>query len=1128
MTDNPVLDGRTREDLLDHLKDIAPYYVEDWDPTRDDVGTAIAEIFSDITEDIIERLDRVPEKHQAAFLNMLDFEPYPPQPSKVPIKFAVDDRAEENVAIEPGTIAVADGTNDRPEQRFETVSDETFEATPAVIKDVYATDPGTDWIVDHSSLPEGDERTELFMGENCQSHEYYIGHPDVLNLEAGSTLEVEIDTNAPTSALRDYIEWEYFGEDEHGDEGWHSLTVLDRVEHEVAHMSQYQQVESFIKKHRTYLKDHGYTLITDQDGYDTLVRSIADDIRKGRFQSGDDDEEAVFELPANLFDTQDVSETVVRRMQHGLEGLQKRLEATTFSTQLSTDFDQVSLSFEIPGQVTEMSADGIESRWIRGRIPDNELASPLFDILIDSTRLAVGSDTESSSSGLSPDIMIANDVLLEMRDEQTIFPLGDNPAKGTSFYLACEEALTKPGAQVTVTCKQPEPADGDDAADEIDPNLAWEYWDGKGWRRLSVNDGTANMQSAGTVSFEVPPDIASTSVLGHQQRWVRARLIGGSYGEFRMEQTDPNNWERIDDTSPPEYSEISVQYRQSEKTPDHQITYNSLSYTDVSGQQETFKPFKPLEREKQTLYLGFDAPLSDGPIRLYLPMEGAAYPHDFNPWIDMEYCVDPSKDKWSLLSFRDTTADLTERGMLEFSLPEETSEFKLFGEKRHWIRISLTGHEFDRSERGLFGPIENTELPSNSPRELSSVTLAEREQSDRTRAPPVLKGLHLNTVWAKNIVTIEDEILGSSSETADQEFSFSETPVLTADIWVDEFGSISKREQRRLENDDSTTVDKETDSEGSVTAFWVQWTGVDNFFNTDASSRHYILTQSDGTVRFGNGNQGAIPPAGENNIKAEYQTGGGSDGNISAGDITGLVDDLPFIDSVTNPDGGEHGEDKETVSEFVSRAPKQLRDRDCPVTRDGFERIASSAAREIAQVQCRAGKAETGAVGNVTLIVVPDTANRKPVPSEGLLKTVREQMRTKVPEAVVAEEGRLTVRGPDYVQVTVDAAVVPAGSRNTTGMEEEAKTALTEFTHPLTGGLDGDGWEIGTVPAPAEFSSSLERLDSIERVTELTVTYDDGENKVTSASGGGAPTVPLDVLIYSGRHTVTVEFNRNQ
>lgn len=1167
-----MLDGRDRTQILEWMESVAPYYVDDWDPEGEDAGTVTFEIFADMAESVVERLDRVPEKQRAAFLNALEFDAQPPRAARLPVTFTVDEGVEQNITVPAGTTVTASGTDERDEQRFETVGDRPFEATPAALTDVYGVDPGTDRIVDHGAVLSDDEPVELFTGENEQTHRLYLAHDDLLNLNPGGNVEVEIPTNAPPELFREYLTWEYYGENPAGEEGWHELEVAtddgrgvgsvvggasggasgstssadaasstggdaestapQRADGGtettarsptrragptgVAAASATQRTEAFLDRLADLFAAEGVQRAPDESGTELLVRSLVDDVRKGRFAAvGETDTSPT--LPPNLVDTAAVPselETVVRRR---LARLQTQLSDDEAG--YGTDLHPVTLGVTVPGEITEREIEGIESRWIRCRLPDGELSHDLFDVLAETARVSVGSGEASAGDALPLDEAVADDVPLAVDGDGSVRLMGENPTEASTFAFACEEAFTKPGASVTLHFESDERVDRPD--NEAEPELAWEYWNGDGWRRLSVEDTTENLQRDGTVSFGVPGDVAPTTILGHERHWLRARLVSGNYGEMRIAEAGDEYQRVTDHVSPPEYTEIGVDYVQSAVRFEHQLTQNNRTFADVSRATETFRPFEGPPGENQAVYFGFDGPLRNGPINAYLALAGAAYPHDFEPWTDVEYCVDPEAGEWERLDSRDDTEDLTERGVLSFALPEETTAFELFGRERHWIRVRVTGDEFARSDRTLF--VESADEERTSLRELSTETIAERERAERSRTPPVVEGIHPNTVWAENVESVDGEIVGSSGGTANQTFRVAKTPVLAATVWVDERDALSQRERRRLAGRDDVTVDRETDDDDATVAFWVQWESVSDFLRSDADDRHYTLNRSTGEITFGDGQQGAIPPAGENNVRVTYRTGGGEDGNVAVGAVDGLEDDLSFVEGVTNPVGGETGESEESVVEFVERAPKRLRDRDKPITRDGFERVAASAATEIGKVKCSGGADETGAPGHVTLLVVPDVDQRRPVPSEELLDQVETEMQERAPEAVVGRDRNLTVRAPNYLSVSVTATVETDGSQSVTRVQEATKEALRSFTHPLHGGPEGDGWEIGTAPPPTVFTNRLERVPSVNRVTAITVDYEETDNGVTLAGGADAPIVPPDVLVCSGTHTIDVE-----
>jgi hypothetical protein len=128
-------------------------------------------------------------------------------------------------------------------------------------------------------------------------------------------------------------------------------------------------------------------------------------------------------------------------------------------------------------------------------------------------------------------------------------------------------------------------------------------------------------------------------------------------------------------------------------------------------------------------------------------------------------------------------------------------------------------------------------------------------------------------------VSVREELVGSSNGTASQEFLLARGPLFdgTQVVEVDETGAQN----------------------------WVPWTPVASFSKSRATDRHYrIRTDEDGigTVRFGNGSKGRIPPLGTDNIRAlEYRIGGDLDGNVGFDEITEDQAGIPFSAFVTNP-----------------------------------------------------------------------------------------------------------------------------------------------------------------------------------------------------------------------------------
>jgi len=1063
MTDGPTIDDRDREALRRQLRARAATYTDDWDPATTDSATTLLVLFSRFGTGVLNRLNEVPYKHRVAFLDELGFEQRPPQSARVPLTFVTTADIDRNVVVHGGTQATAE-TADGETVIFEIPDDGGFEATAATLECVYSVDPRSNSIYAHDELLEGGPAgVRLFTGSDIQEHELYLGEEDLLNLETGSSVTVALRTDE-NEAFEERVDWEYYGESETGELGWHPLSV----------------------ELPAALEDP----FDDEVGIEEQMRRVSDRIQLlGRQGAGGED-----------------------------EGL-------------------IELTFRLPGPTQPTTVAGVESRWLRARIPGDEPAD--FDVELEDVRL----DVEAGGDEMErrqPTMVFSGDVPVSL-DDGDFRPFGRMPQPPSTLYLASEEAFTKEGGAIDVEFVPPETApDGDDSDDGDAPDrmiagmqggplggppeLSWEYWNGNGWARLVLErDETDAFRSPGTVSFTVPSDFESTSVSGHDDYWIRARLVGGNYGQPQYEVTsDGTRGELISGPEAPSFGGITVRYGQRNASFEHVLAHNNAAYREERNPEDDgasldrdgpLVPFADLPDETQTVYLGFDGTLMDGPINLHVPMRDKAYPREFEPSVRWEYCENPVRGSWKKLDVYDGTEGLTERGIVSLTFPGPTTAFERFGASRHWIRARVTRDEFvtDVSRSG-----RAEEAVAERARAAPTETEAE------SRDPPTLTGVHPNTQWAYNERSVV-EVLGSSDGSPTQTFRCDNTPVTDAAVWVNEAGALSSAERRTLERSHRDRVRRDGE------AFWVRWHEVSDFLDSDDASRHYRLDRSSGQVMFGDGREGAIPPSGERNVELAYQSGGGTDGNVSAGSITDLRSSIQHIDAVTNRKPSDGGTDIESLEETVVRAPRQLKNRGRAVSAEDFEQIAKEASRQLATVRCEPELDEAGGrtPGWVTLLIIPRERRERPTPSLELRQRVRDAVSERAPVSLVGDEQtRIVVRGPDYATVSVETTIETRGVESITNLKKTVEDALDGFFHPLTGGKNGDGWEFGAAPRLSQLSTFIEETAGVDRVSDIAMVLETATEEKIIRDPEETPTLARDEMISTGTHEVNVSMRR--
>ena len=1102
MTDAPDVDGRGEDDLRQHVREIAPYYVPAWDPDEGGVGTGLVDIFAELAAGVVERLDAAPAKHRVAFYDALGFDAEPPQPARVPVQLRLDENAPRNVRVRPGTTALAETDE---EVAFRVGEAAAFEATPARLTDVVAVDPAADAVFEHDGVIDGAGDETLFDGENVQAHAWYLGDADLLTVGAGTTVTVSLETTAEPAVVRDALVWEFHGEP--GDDG--------------------------------------------AAGDDPAGDGVADDDPTDDGVADDPTDDGVKPTP----DWYAIEDPVLVP---------------------ETPDGVVAIDLELAGELTETTVDGVESKWLRVRLAPDLTPDGSRAFQVDRVTLGLVPEPQT------PDQLLANDVPLAVDGgaETSIAPFGETPRLGDTFYLAAGDAFTKPNSRATIAFH------GDLDLDD-GPTVSWEYWNGSGWAGLAdLDDGTASfthgVDDGVDVSFTVPPDLAATSVAGHEAHWIRARLVGGEFGQVSYREEEENErWVRIESDEPPQYDTVTVRYALADvQRPAHVVTHNALAYEHVDPADGSYRPFRALSESTQTLYLGFDRALAGGPIQLFVDVADRAFPPWFAPRIRWERASDPLADAWVRIPTSDGTESLTERGIVALSFDESPVAFERFGTERHWIRARVRASPFATAastapttdetgggaiatsatlgSRGIAAPVESTHgdravptldepviaaigrrlevvdgtfehtvggrrtPPRSGPQPCSEFVATEPPGGEPTTASPTVAGLYLNAGWARNVEAVADEVLGGSDGERGQAFAVANPPVLEPTLWVDESSALSVPQMSTLETARPADVIRETGSDGAVRAFWVRWAHVDTFVDSDGSDRHYVLDRVEGRVRFGDGNRGRIPPRGSDNVRASYVTGGGRTGNVPAGTVTDLKSGLPFVEAVTNPVAGFGGAEAEETDDVLERAPRELRDRNRAVTPADFERLAVDASRLVARARCFAGMDRAGAYapGWVTVLLVPDDGSERPAPSTGLLETVEESLSAHAPVALVARD-RLVVRGPSYVGVGVDADVVVSKADTLGAIEERVEAALAAFLHPLTGGHERTGWRFGELPSRSDVFAVLEGIAGVDHVASLSLVFE-GDGTVTSTEGVEPPTTSPDALVYGATHDLAL------
>jgi hypothetical protein len=1033
----PVLDPRVARQIRDELLARRPAYVPDWLPSADGPDAALAWIAGRYLETLLQRLDLAPEKNRMAFLDLLRIDLVPAQPARAPLVFQLG--AQAPAATLPAGSRVAAPPPPESTQQIVFETERAAGLSAARLQQVVSLWPGRDQFIDHSAdfaagLPIHPFQHALLADT---PHTLYIAHDTLLHFDAQVLLDVQVDLVTPSSAPLP-ITWEYW-------DGtvWRSFKGMRPG-------------------------CEGQTE-TNPDGTHGLTRS-------GRFR-----------LEA------DCAQTAKTKVD-GLDAYWIRGRLTEplplDPTRVLPVVDDLKLAVHV---TRPLPAPALPLLLLTGVAALHEISPAAFAPAPAAEQPAAASFAVnlptpcSVAGGLEPEKAFFGAEKLDT--SKAFYPFGQAPKPGDAFYLASEEILAKPGAEVTVRVCLAEatPAASLDFTNKtaLPLAVAWEYWNGSLWQALPILSGETYagddpdlFKGSGTFRFLVPDDVAATKVNEQEARWIRARIQSGGFGFTATATFDTHGGtSTLTFVVPqaPALAQLRLGYAW-EYGPfpaERVLTYNDFQYADRTEEAKwpglTFAPFAPVAGSTPALYLGFDRQLPVDRLNFFfdvLEQRGDVRGPDlvWEAWNGFD---------WSRLTVEDETANLRVPGMVSLIGPEDAAAAARFGEPLYWLRGRLA--------------------------------------EDGPPGEPTLLGIFPNAVWASQWETVANEPVGTASGIPHQALSFRRFPVLAGEqVEVQELaGARANVEWRILARDllgepairdleemlalegNQTEVEKaplrlRRDRNKKVIEAWVRWEPREDFLRSGPLDRHYVLERSRGRLHFGGGGQGRVPPPGAAVVARGYRTGGGSQGNVAALAVKQVLAGVAGVEKAWNPRPAEGGADAETIEALAARGPLTLARRGRALTAAGIESLARevSPAVAVARVVPALDPSGRELPGWVTLILIPQSDEPRPWPSLGLRDRVRVAVEARA-GADFAAAGHLYVTGPDYLPVDVDATVSPVDPAAAGAVEQDVRAALESFLHPLHGGPERQGWAPGRGVYLSDVAATIERVPGVDYVSEL-------------------------------------------
>ena len=1105
----PPIDSSDAETIVARFDNMRQGYVPQWAPRPKSAGEALGQVFSRFGLAILQRLNQVPARNKLAFLDLLGLRLVPAQSARAPIVFALSSGAPDSAAPAGTKVAAAPPPGVTQQIVFETVADAGIAA--AKLTQVVSLWPGRDQYIDHSTAIIAGQPATLFQRLALQptDHILYLAHSTLLAVSGTAHLKVAFEL-ALGSPLPLDMAWEYWDGQvwrsfipnqascldpiEPGHDGTNGLSVSGTVHLDAEGAKAVQTTVNNVQSY--WIRGR----LTQTLPVDPAV--ILPNVESIRLASAVD-RGMELKLAANL-DTVD-------------QGMELKLAAPTVIVldecgQPLTNVDVILSLPDDPGTyftplhigTTEWVLQPVDWTFVGGTTYQFTVAMKgIRGSVLTTYRGVIATPLiiiTAKVEGLLPDKAYCETKTLDIT--KAFYPLGQNPDLGTSFYFKQNEALAKPGARVQLYFDPVSlsPSSGK----PIHHTLNWEYWDGNEWTLIvqSSTKPSGDFTLNEIIEFTVPPDMVTTRVNNEDGFWIRVRLVAGGYGIVQTINIPNGNPPSVTyvQPRPPAVAVFRLGYSWTKgPAPFEQVfTYNDFHFEDHTAGAKwpgtLFTPYRPISETAPALYLGFSKALPINNFGMYFDIvERVAA----NPAMVWEYW---NGGDWLDVPVTDETDNLRLPGMITFIPAADSQALARFASPLYWLR----------------GRLKEDGAPSET----------------------TINAIYPNAVWASQRQTFANSPIGASTGAPNQIFTFTQIPVLLGQrIEVEELsGPRANTEWRLIALDISSgdadiiaTLERMLAAEGSqtsivldelrltrdknklVTEVWVAWQEQQNFFDSRATDRHYLLDHASGRLFFGDGNAGMIPPAGAAIQAVLFRSGGGLAGNVAAATITQLQSSVEGIQGVTNPRAAEGGADGETLEEFASRAPMSIRDRGRAIVPPDYETMAfeASAAVAVARAIPTFGPSGQAVPGWVTVMIIPHSQDPRPVPSSGLRQDVLVYILQRCP-ANVAGAPSVQVVGPTYLPIDVTATLAPKDPTEADTVEQAALTALTEFLNPLYGGPGGIGWDLGRDVFASDIAAVLGAVEGVDYVEELALS-------VNGALQGNQVPVPFGQIAVAGQ-----------
>lgn len=1108
----PNLDDRRYDDIMEEMMALIPQYCPEWTNLgAADPGITMVQLFAWMTEMILYRVNRVPDKTYIHFLNFIGEDRKVAKASVAPVTFST--RLNRAIEIPAFTTCATRQTEDRRALNFLTVEPVTIHS--ARISRLVAVKGGQHPLVrdiPFAFMQGNDAAIELENGKGIQifemdpieygaysytPHQFlYIAHDDFQLMDRHPSTDnpvgrLEIAMGDEKVSALDFFDWEYptsegwmpvemiverdqgFGVMEKGllaslpgivedqfDVGGVGKDLPERVRDQrwwIRGQLNYERwlVEQMKEDLQIFWRD-------DRGGEDRLVNAS---IRS----SGRSIEFEVFDLPPIKVGWVLVFSMVNRSM---AAGRTEYFPLYRWYYRRGEDWEEIpdnqvhmqGTNIHIEGPMIDMASEGINLR--AERIETVDLLRLCRDLEFDIQW--VRTVEKSCFMGSNPKLL---EELTSDQKPWDPFQINPNipPTIGRQLYIGSDLLINRRQEMLTIEITYAFEMNGEFIEEPVDAYaLQLSYRADDSWRIVKtqdkiftkfrfndLQDGQSPRTGEDVAIFRLDPkehikDVAPYLIADQNSGWLRLELVKSNL----MGQDEEGN--------------------------DHPIRLRIFSVelgmgasTDVQNYQEPLRSARVVQmdyREKNKRL-----------TKIVSRLAGRSYTFNpFDPFIEMK------EENQSFYMQLDRPLPMGNRHSIAFRcqgesfLPEdikvdwellETAGVERLGWKQ--VKAQDEAAEYALNETGslefpLLDPIGTSEEHGTW---LRGRFVLDKEQSiDELPALPPISHIMLNTVNAVNLNTMRTERY-SGQGIPNQQISLLRKPLFLHqdNIEEDVFSQPEKFADIRIFIEDENRQREEwklvSDAEMLITG------------KDDAV---FTVDPVEGILTFGNGIRGRMLPFGSNNIIVDvYRVVVGSKGNVAPFSIE-VCDAIPEV-KVQNLLPANGGRDAESIDDIITRAPSLLTTRDRAVTASDFEIISMEASAEVARAYCD-GKMDED--GKVAVVILPHRRKGEVVPNRFLSEGLRTQV-SKYLQARCLINVQPIVRLARFMRVDISISLKLRPKSNMIQVREITKEWISSFLDPYVGGLDQVGWVFGETLYAQDFARMVSEIPEVRHVIDV-------------------------------------------